>query len=339
MLINITIFFLGLSLVFYVLFGGADFGAGVLELISGKKDRQTIAHAIGPVWEANHVWLILVVVILFMGFPKIYSTISLHLHIPLLIMLVGIIFRGTAFTFMNYDAIKDQSNQVYNAIFKISSVVTPIVLGMLVGAVMLGNMSPEADTFYQAFMAPWLNLFSFSVGLFCLVLFTFLAAVYLIGETTDSEQRNAYIQSAKQLNGAAVITGALVFVAAGFNGLPLFDIFLNSPVALTAAAVATLMLPLLWMSLRGAKVVWSRILAAGQVVLILLAWFWIQYPVVINMEGSEAALTFYNTAAPSATLFQLVIALIVGSCIILPFLYFLMKTFKGKQFRSNTSPN
>lgn len=332
MLIDIVIFFLGFSTVFYVLFGGADFGAGVLELISGKQDRETIAHAIGPVWEANHVWLILVVVILFMGFPKVYSAMSLYLHIPLLAMLVGIIFRGTAFTFMHYDAIKDQSNQVYNMVFKISSVLTPLFLGIIVGAMMLGNIDPGAVTFHEAFLSPWLNLFSFSVGLFCLVLFTFLAAVYLIGETTEKEQREAVIQAAKYLNSAAVVVGVLVFGAAQWDGLPLANFFLNSPVALAAMGLATLILPFLWRSLHRAQVVWSRILAASQVVLILLAWFWIQYPVVLNMADTDQALTFYNAAAPDATLLQLIIALVIGSCIILPFLYFLMKTFKGKQF-------
>lgn len=332
MLLGVVIFFLGFSIVFYVLFGGADFGAGVLELASGVQDRETTAHAIGPVWEANHVWLILVVVILFMGFPKIYSTISLYLHIPLLIMLVGIIFRGTAFAFMHYDAIMDESNYIYNLVFKISSVITPLFLGIVTGAAVLGRINPDAASFYEAFLAPWLNLFSFSVGLFCLVLFTFLAAVYLIGETSEKRQRNAFIRAAKRLNGAAVITGMLVFGAAQWDGLPLFNLFWQSPVALATAALATVILPFLWRSLRRARVVWSRILAASQVVLILLAWFWVQYPVVINMGDKAQALTFHNTAAPEATLLQLVIALVIGSCIILPFLYFLMETFKGEQF-------
>ena len=143
MLMEAIIFFLGFSIVFYVLFGGADFGAGVLEMISGNMNRKTIAHAIGPVWEANHVWLILVVVILFMGFPKIYSTLSLYLHIPLLIMLIGIVFRGTAFAFMHYDAIQGRSNRVYNWAFKISSIITPLFLGIVVGAVVLGRINPD----------------------------------------------------------------------------------------------------------------------------------------------------------------------------------------------------
>lgn len=332
MLIDIVIFFLGLSIIFYVLFGGADFGAGVLELISGKQDRETIADAIGPVWEANHVWLILVVVILFMGFPKIYSTMSLYLHIPLLLMLVGIVLRGTAFTYMHYDAIKDKTNHVYNFIFKISSVITPLFLGIIVGAMVLGKIDPNAESFYAAFVAPWFNLFSFSTGLFCVALFTFLAAVYLIGETRQKEEKEAFIKAAKRINASAVVIGLLVFLSAQWNGLPLLKLFYQSWVAIGAVILATVILPFLWNSLHHSKIIRSRVLAGSQIILILLAWFWVQYPVVINIGHGTQSLTFDNAVAPSSTILQLVLALIIGSCIILPFLYFLMKTFKGKQF-------
>ena len=331
MLLNLTIFFLALSIVFYVLFGGADFGAGVLELISGQEDRETIAHAIGPVWEANHVWLILVVVILFMGFPDIYSTMSLYLHIPLLLMLVGIVLRGTAFAYMHYDAIKDRSSNVYNLVFKISSVLTPMFLGITTGAMILGKINPNAEKFYDGFIAPWFNLFSFSVGLFCLVLFTFLAAVYLIGETQNEVRRNAFIKSAKWINASAVAIGALVFTSAQWSGLNLIQLFYKSWIAIASVVLATAILPLLWISLRQTRVFLSRMLAGAQVLLILFAWFWIQYPVVMQIDGA-LPLTFHNSAAPESTLLQLVIALVFGSMIILPFLYYLMKTFKSSQF-------
>ncbi|MDZ7720955.1 MAG: cytochrome d ubiquinol oxidase subunit II [Balneolaceae bacterium] len=328
---EVIIFFLGLSMVFYVLFGGADFGAGVLELISGNMNRKSIAHAIGPVWEANHVWLILVVVILFMGFPRIYSTLTLYLHIPLLIMLIGIIFRGTAFAYMHYDAIQGRSNEVYNWAFKISSIVTPLFLGIVVGAAILGQMNPDAPTFYEGFIAPWLNLFSFSVGIFTVILFTFLADIYMIGETNDDSEFRAFTSSARNLNVISVASGIFVFTSAEFNGLPLFSMYLNSWFALSMVMFATLLIPILWWSLQKEKVLISRTLAAGQVIAVMLAWFWVQMPVVIRQSGAED-LTFYNSVAPDATLWQLFWALAVGSCIILPFLYYLMKVFKGSQF-------
>lgn len=335
MLIEAIIFFLGLSIVFYVLFGGADFGAGVLEIISGPEGQGTVARAIGPVWEANHVWLILVVVILFMGFPRIYSTLSLYLHIPILIMLLGIVLRGTAFAFMHYDAIKGQSNIVYDWVFRISSVIAPLFLGVIVGAVILGRMNPQAHTFWEGFMAPWFNIFSFSVGLFILVLFTFLAAVYLVGETTNEVQAEAFTASAKTLNAVAVAAGILVFTSAETYDLHLFSMFLESRFALLMVALTTLFIPLLFWSLQKEKAVLSRFVAAGQVVCILLAWFWVQLPVVIRQSDNVGNLTFYNSAAPDATLWMLFLALVVGSVIILPSLYYLMKVFKGEQFKSD----
>ena len=334
MLMEAIIFFLGFSIVFYVLFGGADFGAGVLEMISGNMNRKIIAHAIGPVWEANHVWLILVVVILFMGFPKIYSTLSLYLHIPLLIMLIGIVFRGTAFAFMHYDAIQGRSNRVYNWAFKISSIITPLFLGIVVGAVVLGRINPDAATFYDGFIAPWLNLFSISVGIFTLILFTFLADVYMLGEADNQFEFKAFTSSAKTLNAISVASGILVFTSAQFDGLPLFSMYINSWFAMLMVILATIMIPVLWWSLQNEKTILSRALAAGQVIAVMLAWFWVQMPVVIRQTGSGENLTFYNSAAPEATLWQLFWALVVGACIILPFLYYLMKVFKGSQFQS-----
>lgn len=331
MLLNIVIFFLAVSLVFYVLFGGADFGAGVLQMITRKENRDEIAHAIGPVWEANHVWLILVVVILFMGFPKIYAVLSTYLHIPLVLLLIGIILRGTAFAFMHYDAIKDQSFKVYNRVFKVSSIMAPLFLGVVVGAVMLGRIDPDATTFYDAFVAPWFNLFSFTVGLFTTCVFTFLAAVFMIAESRDLESRQEFIRAAKWLQVGAVLCGLLVFGSAYLYDYPLLSIFLESSIAIICMLLATLSLPVLWYFLNRGSTLFSRLTVGFQALLILVGWFWVQYPDVIHTR--DAHLSLHNTAAPKATLLQLVIALLVGSCFILPSLYYLMKTFKGEQFR------
>ena len=91
---EIIIVVLGIAILLYVLLGGADFGAGIVEWITGKKGIKTISQAIAPVWEANHIWIILAVVILFNGFPLVYTRLTTYLHIPLLIILIGIIIRG-----------------------------------------------------------------------------------------------------------------------------------------------------------------------------------------------------------------------------------------------------
>ena len=98
-MLTLIIIILGTSFLLYTLLGGADFGAGIIEIFAGKREEATISNAIAPVWEANHVWLILAVVILFTGFPPVYSSLSLVLHIPLMMVLLGILCRGSAFTF------------------------------------------------------------------------------------------------------------------------------------------------------------------------------------------------------------------------------------------------
>src|SRR5262245_55702390 len=101
------------SLTFYALMGGADFGGGVWDLFAfgprKRAQRELIAEAIGPIWEANHVWLILVIVILFTAFPPAFAAIATALHIPLTLMLVGIVLRGSAFTFRSYDKRTDDA--------------------------------------------------------------------------------------------------------------------------------------------------------------------------------------------------------------------------------------
>src|SRR5688572_16708335 len=152
----VVIVFLWLSILLYLLLGGADFGAGIIELFTSKRrvrrTRSTLYHAIGPVWEANHMWLIIAIVILFVGYPLIYSVLSIHLHIPLLIMLMGIIARGTAFVFRHYDAVKDSMQSLYNRIFVWSSFITPLFLGIIAGSTVSGKIDPAARSFVEAFI-------------------------------------------------------------------------------------------------------------------------------------------------------------------------------------------
>lgn len=327
-MVYVVIFFLALSLLAYVLFGGADFGAGIIEIFSGEKSKKTITHAIAPVWEANHIWLILVVVILFMGFPLIYAQMSLYLHIPLVILLLGIVLRGTAFTFRHYDAVYDKSQDYYTFIFKLSSLIAPFFLGVITGALILGEITIEPASFYEAFMSPWLNSFAGTLGLFTCCLFSFLAAVYLIGEAEDTEVRKHFLRIARNAAITTVLSGGLVFLAAEWNGLPLMGMFLQSTPALLAVVLATLSLPLLWWSLLREQLILPRLLAGFQVLMIMGAWFWVQYPVVLRYANGNF-LGIFETAAPEASMRQLGLALLVGSVLILPALYYLLRTFKG----------
>ena len=129
------------GLVVYALTGGADFGGGVWDLLArgprAGAQRKLIEKAIAPVWEANHVWLIFVVVLLFSGFPTAFSALSIALHIPITLMLLGIIFRGSAFVFRQYGG---GDTTAWQRTFAVASAVTPVFLGVIVGAITTGRI-------------------------------------------------------------------------------------------------------------------------------------------------------------------------------------------------------
>jgi cytochrome d ubiquinol oxidase subunit II len=330
MLVEAIAFFLAVSILLYCLLGGADFGAGMLEAFAGterrEEQRKIIAHAIGPVWEANHVWLILAVVIFFTGFPKAYSVLSITFHIPLTLMLLGIVLRGCAFTFRHYDAVRDDSQRYYSAIFVVSSFLTPLMLGVVAGGMLLGGSSQIEESFYGAFVRPWVNFFCFSVGVFACVLFGFLAAVYLIGETREAGIRRIFVHRAMILNALAILVGIAVFIAAELDGLPLARLFAGKILSLGSIVGATLILAPLWIAVRQNRVQMARIFVAVQVALVLVGWFRLQFPMILNAQNKP--LTIDTAAAPEPTLRYLLYALIAGSVIIFSALIYLLKIFK-----------
>src|SRR5882672_9636221 len=203
-MVFVVIIYLWTALLLYLLLGGADFGAGIIELFTSDNNKnrtsRKMTRTIGPIWEANHMWLIIVIVILFTGFPEIYSTFSTYLHIPLLIMLMGIIARGTAFAFRHYDAVEDNMQKVYNIIFRYSSFVTPFFLGIIAASAVSGTINPKAENFMDAYIFSWLHFFSVSVGLFTVSICGYLAAIFLIGETETEDERKRYIIKARSMN-------------------------------------------------------------------------------------------------------------------------------------------
>lgn len=334
MLYNLTVAFLGLSLALYCLLGGADFGAGILEIFSGKRKRQAqidvITEAMGPVWEANHMWLILAVVILFVGFPQAYTEASIYLHVPITALLIGIILRGCAFTFRHYDAYQDKSQHIYSFAFAASSAFTPFAMGLIIGGLVLGRIDPASTDYYSAFVAPWWTSFGVALGLFMCSLFSFLAAVYLIDEASSQELKLLFASRARVANLACVLTGGLVFATAESNGYFLFARFTADPLAVSALVLATLSLMPLWRAIHMQRSLAARALAAFQVLLILGAFFHIQYPVF--MATKEGPRLLSDLAAPEATLKMLALALLFGSCLLLPALAYLIYVFKRRRY-------
>lgn len=332
-MLYVVIVFLWTAILLYLLMGGADFGAGILELFTSeknlKKTRKTMYRAIGPIWEANHMWLIITIVILFVGFPEIYTTMSVHLHIPLTIMLLGIIARGTAFTFRHYDAVVDDMQQIYNKIFVYSSFVTPLFLGIIGGSAVSGQIDTEANNFLSAYIFSWLNWFSVSVGFFTVAICGFLAAVYIIGETDTELDQHRFIRKARFMNIAAFVCGALVFVAAYFEGIPLIEWTFGNTIGITAIVLATLSLIVFWYLLNRRKTAIIRILAGFQVSMILLSTTYRHFPnIVILKNGSHLSLLEHS--GHEETITALAWALLLGSIFILPALGYLIYSFQKK---------
>lgn len=330
---EILVFFLGVSLFLYVLLGGADFGAGIVELLTGKKGTKTISKAIAPIWEANHIWIILVVVILFNGFPKVYTSISTYLHIPLLMALIGIIIRGTSFTFRYYDIPEKKVTEYYTRFFRISSILTPFFFGIVLGAIIIGKIpSVPHGTFYEVYIEPWLNVFSVSTGIFVTVLFAWLASVFLIGEIPEQDKSAKYDYTfiSNMFFILLIISGVLVFIIAELSKVHLFKQFWQSYISMGSLAMATVLVPFMWKSIKQRRIFSTRILAGILTSCILLGWFGIQLPVLVFISNGDN-LTIWNSIAPITTIKYLVYALIVGILIIFPAIAYLYKVFKFKQ--------
>ena len=315
------------SLVLYALLGGADYGGGVWDLFAfGRRasaQRELIAEAISPVWEANHVWLILVIVILFTAFPPAFAAIATALHIPITLLLIGIVLRGTAFTFRTYDVQRDDVQRRWSLIFSVASIITPILLGTILGAIASGTIRVENGRLMSGFLRSWLAPFPFAVGVFALALFAFLAAVYLTVEAQTRELQEDFRWRALV---AGVVVGVLaltVFVLAK-NGAPTVRAGISRTwwalgLHLLTAIFATSAFIALWT--RRYKV--ARFCAAAQVTLILLGWAFAQYPYLI-----EPDFTISSAAAPAATLELLLAALIAGALVLFPSYYYLFRIFK-----------
>jgi len=329
-MLTFIIIILGGCFLLYTLLGGADFGAGIVETFAGRREEITISKAIAPVWEANHVWLILAVVILFTGFPQVYSSLSLVLHIPLMLVLLGIICRGSAFTFRHYDVVNDNSHKYFTVLFRISSFITPVFLGMVLGAMMLGRITLDTTkSFYDVFISPWFNIFCISMGVFSACLFTYISATFLVGETKIDRERKMYVRFSKRAMLLCMLTGLLVFVTAEAEGYDLSGEFLLSTTSLVTLLLATILCTVIWHFLNKEKnkTVYLRIGVGIQVTFILIGWFYIQFPVLIRLQNGRH-LTFFNTQAPGATLEQLLIALIAGLILVIPGFIYLFKIFK-----------
>ncbi len=330
MLELIVAIFILLSLILYALMGGADFGGGMWDLAAigprAKAQRKAVADAIGPIWEANHVWLILVIVLLFTGFPRGFAAMMTALNIPLTAMLIGIVLRGAAFTFRKYGSQTDLVQRRWSTIFGASSFFTPFCQGMILGALATGKIRVENGRVTSGFFAGWLTPFALACGVFALALFAFLAATYLTLDTKGSPDLQDDFRRRALWSGLALNPIAVVVFLTSKTGAPAMYEGLTrwwAPLLLAWTCVFALAaIVALWLR----RFSLGRIAAVGQVTIILVGWSLAQYPNLVTPD-----ITVANGAAPEVTLRLLILALGAGAIALLPSLAFLFHIFKGKQ--------
>jgi cytochrome d ubiquinol oxidase subunit II len=316
------------SLTLYVLLGGADYGGGVWDLLSSgprrQEQRELISNAITPVWEANHVWLVLVVVLLFAGFPAAFAAMTTALNIPLTVLIIGIVMRGSSFVFRAYHTGDHRTQRRWGLIFAIASTVTPICLGVVVGATSSGRVLVRDGVSVNGFLAPWLGTFPLMVGLFALSLFVFLAAVYLAVEAREPALQEDFRRKAL-VSGAIVAAMALGTFLAARTGAP--DIYSGmlrpSLVWIVQGATACYAIAA-FVALLKRKYKVARIAAMLQVGLILWGWALSQSPFLLQGE-----MTISEAAAAPPVLWALIGATVAGLLVLLPSIWYLMQIFKG----------
>jgi len=317
---------LAIALVVYAVFGGADFGAGMIEPFI--RTQSDIDVALAPVWEANHVWLVLALVLAFVGFPEFYALTTTYLHLPLLAVLLGIVARGTAFTFRHYDPNPGALRLWYNLAFRLGSLLTPLFLGICMAAVAASEFpTDESASFYAWYIAPWNTPFCWATGIFVCFLFAFEGAALLSAEQALHGLPLPFVSVARMSHLLAIGSGAMVFALAWASRLPWFNHLMESPLSLGALIIATLLIPAVASAFDRGHPWRLRLAMFVQVSCILVGFFAAQFPILLRLDNR--VLTYENTMAPEATMRLLVIALVVGLAVIVPGLTYLIKVYKS----------
>jgi cytochrome d ubiquinol oxidase subunit II len=328
---SITVLWIGLTL--YALLGGADFGGGFWDLLAGgshrgRPQRNLIEHSIGPVWEANHVWLIFVIVLLWTAFPTVFAAVMSTVYIPLTLAALGIIARGAAFAFRKAS---DQLGQqrLFGAAFALSSVLTPFFLGTVAGAIASGRVPLGLAA--GNLLTSWWNPTSVLGGTIAVGTAAYLAATYLCADATREGQH----QLAEAFRRRALTTG-LVLGAVALGGIAvlhadapnLFDGLTHRALPLVVVSAVAGVVSLLLLLRRRYLLV--RITAALAVTAVLWGWALAQYPYLLPPPAT-ANVTIEAAAATSDVLWATLIALAAGALLLIPSLLWLFLLFQRGQ--------
>jgi cytochrome d ubiquinol oxidase subunit II len=326
-LYELPLLFALIGLVFYTVLAGADFGAGWWQLTAGKgPDADSIRdhahHAMGPVWEANHVWLVFVLTVVWTAYPSAFGSIASTLSIPLFIAAVGIIFRGTAYA-LRAGASTARELRAIDTVFALSSILTPFALGTAVGGI-ASRRVPVGNAAGDQFSS-WLNSTSLLIGVLAVATAAYLAAVFLcadaarLGESTLEQKFRTRALAAGLVGGAIALGGVAVLHS---DAHPLYHRIVEGKglIGLLASILSgSATLVLVWQKRYEA----SRYTAALAVAAIIAGWALAQSPVFL--EG----LTIRQAAAGRDTLVAVTVAVLGGAAILFPSLALLFRLVLG----------
>lgn len=317
----LVIIWMGVSA--YGVLGGADFGAGMWDLLAGSArrgahTRKMLERVIGPVWEANHVWLIFVLVYLWTGFPEAFAAIASTMYIPLSLAGLGIIGRGAGFAFRKW-ASTTRRAEVMGVVFAASSVATPFFLGTVAGGVASGRV-PLGNAAGDPW-ASWINSTSLLGGVLAVLACAFMAAVLMTRDATAAGDVPLAEYFRVRALASGVLAGVVAVVGVGVlssDAPSLFD-GLTSPLGLATIGASTVGgLAALGLTWRRSYVA-ARIAAVVAVVMVLWGWGVGQYPAVLPGE-----VDIVDAAASPPVLWALVGAFVAAGAIALPALGYLL---------------
>jgi cytochrome bd ubiquinol oxidase subunit II len=300
----------------YALSGGADFGAGFWDLLAGgpqrgSAQRKLIEHAIGPVWEANHVWLIFVLVVLWTGFPEAFAAIASSLYVPLTLVAVGVILRGAGFAFRK--AVTGVAlERLFGATFAASSVITPFFLGTVAGAVASGRVPAGIAAAHP--VRSFVNPTSLLGGALAVVVCAYLAAVYLTGDARRAGDDPLVEAFRRRALASGAVAGAVVIGGIGVlhgDAPELFHGLTRRGLPLVVLSAVAGLVSLGCVAQR--RFLAGRVAAAVAVTAVLWGWAAGQYPDLLTGE-----LTIRQAAADPVTLRATLLSLAVGALLVVP---------------------
>jgi cytochrome d ubiquinol oxidase subunit II len=311
----------------YALFGGADFGGGIWDLLAGSAERGAapralIDESITPVWEANHVWLIFILVLLWTAFPPAFAAIMTALFVPLSLSLLGIVLRGVGFAF-RHTAQRLRTQQFTGALFAASSLITPFFMGTVVGAVATGQVPvhPAGNV-----LAAWTSPTAILTGFLFVAACAYVSAVFLVVEARQRGHQDLVRYFSLRATAAGVVTGALAggtFAELSVSSTYVFDRLTGIALPLVAISIAAgiAVLGMLW--LRWYHAVGLRVTAAIAVATVVWGWGLAQYPYLFPTSLPLAA-----GSAPTASLVALFVVAGLAALLVAPgfaLLYYLQQ--------------